>query len=76
MKLSIFTDAQALELERDKWDQVAGNRAFFRYSWLMNWYEAMHAERDQVHVIVATDDQDQWIGIVPFFVASGKLTFA
>jgi len=73
MKLSIFTDAQALELERDNWNKVAGNRAFFRYSWLMNWYETMHAESDQIHVLVATDDEDQWLAVAPFFISGTKL---
>ncbi len=73
MKLSIYTDAEFLELERHCWDQVAGDRAFFRYSWLMNWYKAMHAERDQLHVLVAMDDQGQWFGVAPFFVSAQKL---
>jgi len=69
MKLTVFTDVEALEQERASWDQVAGDRSFFRYSWLMNWYEAMHAERDQIHVLVATDDQGQWFGVAPLFVS-------
>lgn len=73
MKLSIFTDTEALEPQRACWDQVAGDRAFFRYSWLMNWYEAMHAEYDQLHVLVVTDDQGQWFGVAPLFVSGGKL---
>ncbi len=73
MKLSIFTDVESLEKERHCWDEVAGNRVFFRYSWLMNWYKAMHAERDQLHVLVAMDDQGQWFGVAPFFVSDQKL---
>jgi len=73
MKLSIFTDVNDLEIERHCWDEVAGDRAFYRYSWLMNWYEAMRAERDQIHVLVAMDDQGQWSGVAPFFVSDQKL---
>ena len=73
MKYIIFTDVEALERERACWDQVAGDRSFFRYSWLMNWYQAMRAEYDQIHVLVAIDDEEQWIGVAPFFVSSGKL---
>ena len=58
MKYLTFTDVEALECERACWDQVAGDRAFFRYSWLMNWYHAMHAENDQLHVLVGIDDQE------------------
>lgn len=73
MKLSIFTDTEVLEQQRACWDHVAGDRAFFRYSWLMNWYDAMHLEHDQIHVLVVTDDQGQWVGVAPLFVSGGKL---
>ncbi len=73
MKLTIITDIEALKQQRACWDQVAGDRAFFRYSWLMNWYQAMHAQHDQIHVLVAMDDQGQWFGVAPFFVSGGKL---
>lgn len=73
MNLSIYTDIEVLERERACWDQVAGDRAFCRYAWLMNWYEAMHAESDQIHVLVAIDDQEQWVGVAPLFVSGGKL---
>jgi len=73
MKLTLFTDIESLERERACWDQVAGDRSFCRYSWLMNWYRAMRAQYDHIHVLVAMDDQGQWYGVAPFFVVSGKL---
>ena len=73
MKLTVFTDIETLESQRDCWDRVAGDRSFFRYSWLMNWYKAMRTEGDQLQVIVAMDDQGQWYAVAPLFISAGKL---
>lgn len=73
MKITIFTDVESLERERACWDQVAGDRSFCRFSWLMNWYQAMRAQYDQIHVLVAMDDQENWLGVAPLFISGGKL---
>lgn len=73
MKLKILTDVEVIDANRDQWDAVAQDRAFFRHAWLMNWYKAMQTAEDSLHVVVGIDDQDRWYAVAPLLVSGRKL---
>ena len=71
MKLTLITKPEILEQNAKQWDAVAGDFPFFRFAWMGNWIK--HLGKDsELAVLVAIDDEDQWVGIAPYCVVYSR----
>lgn len=69
MKLKLFTDLDLLESHCKRWDSVAGEFPFFRWSWMGNWMRHLGTDLE-LAVLVAIDENGEWVGIAPWCVDS------
>ena len=67
MKLTLITNPETLEQHAKQWDAVAGNFPFFRFAWMNNWVKHL-GKNCQLAVLVAKDDDGQWLGIAPWCI--------
>lgn len=67
MKLTLITTYETLEQHAEQWDEVAGDFPFFRFAWMGNWSKHL-GKSCQLAVLVAVDDDGQWLGIAPWCV--------
>ena len=75
MKIKIIDQLEELSNCESNWNGVAGERCFFSWQWCESWFRELAAEEDELHIIVAVDDDDRWLGIAPLVVSGRKLRF-
>ncbi len=74
MKLKFITDFIQLEKNRQQWDSVAGSFPFFQWNWMANWFRYLGSDL-KLAVLVAVDEEENWVGIAPWCVdATSTLT--
>ena len=71
MKLKAYTDVTVFDELKDEWNDLVfrstANRIFSTWEWHSTWWEAYHP--GQLWVVTCRDDQDQLIGLAPWFVS-------
>ena len=67
MELKLVTNYKTLEAHAAQWDVVAGDFPFFRFAWMGSWIKHL-GKSCQLAVLVAVDDDGQWLGIVPWCI--------
>ena len=73
MKLKLISDFATLEENAENWDQVAGDFPFFRFAWMGSWIKHL-GKSCELAVLVAVDDDGEWIGIAPWCIDQHKMT--
>jgi len=67
MKLKLITSYETLKDRAAQWDNVAGDFPFFRFAWMGSWIKHL-GKSCQLAVLVAVDDDGQWLGIAPWCI--------
>lgn len=70
MRIECVTEIRNLPDVPD-WNRLAGDEPFRSWEWLVSWLESYHADIE-ILVVLVRDDEEQLIGIAPWFVMVSK----
>ncbi|MBA2113086.1 hypothetical protein HOV93_02340 [Planctomycetes bacterium FF15] len=70
MRVERFSDPQSVVSLRSAWNALAGNVPFRSYDWMMSWWQH-YGDGHQLFVVGVFDD-DELIGLAPWYKAAGK----
>lgn len=60
-----ITTARSFRQSREAWNDLAGDRVFYRWEWLYAWWQALG--RGRLAIVVVCDHRGRWLGLAPWY---------